>query len=138
MIEPNFGINWQAFAVLANLQSRDGLECSWNGERYTARVMSAPWYNCRERGVVFYLVHLKSRRQANIALFEHRVGDHLCSALWESEATLNPPSLDDFADKFDGSSWTKEWKHGRVSDAADWVYSSLEKFWKDCDKSVAA
>lgn len=27
MIEPNFGINWQAMAILANLQSRDGLEC---------------------------------------------------------------------------------------------------------------
>lgn len=136
MIEPNFGINWQSLAVLANLQSRDGLECSWNGDRYAARVMTAPWYNCRERGVVFYLWHLKTHRQVNVAVFEHRVGDHLCAALWESEITLNPPTLDDLPNDFEECNWTKEWKHGKVSEAADWIYSSLEVFWKNCEMAA--
>lgn len=138
MIESNFGINWQALAVLANLQSRDGLECSWNGERYKARVESAPWYNCRERGVVFYLKHLKSGRQVNVAVFEHRVGDHLCAAEWESDFTLNPPGLADLPeDTFNGGNWTCRWDHGQVSDAAEWVYSRLERFWTGCEKAAA-
>jgi hypothetical protein len=137
MIESNFGINWQALAVLANLQSRDGLECSWDGGRYRARVESAPWYNGRERGVVFYLLH-PSGRQLNLAVFEHRVGDHICGAEWEG-ATLNPPTFHDLPEgRFDGSAWSEDWAHGSVCEAAEWVYGRLEKFWKSCERKAVA
>lgn len=132
MIEPNFGINWQAMAILANLQSRDGLECSWDGERCAARVEHAPWYNGRERGVVFYMRH--EGRQINLAVFEHRVGDHICGAEWEG-LTFNPPTLHDLPEgKFDGAEWTVEWPHGSVVEAAQWVYDRLESHWKSCEK----
>lgn len=144
MIEHNFGINWQAMAVLAELQSRDGLECSWDGERCRARVEHAPWYNGRERGVVFYMRH--RGRQINLAVFEHRVGDHICGAEWEG-VTLNPPTLNDLPEgKFDGPpnmftagrQWTTEFPYGSVAKAAQWVYDRLEAHWKDCEKSEAA
>lgn len=132
MIESNFGINWQALAVLANLQSRDGLESSWSGERYNARVESAPWYNGRERGVVFYLRH-PSGRQVNLAVFEHRVGDHICAAEWEG-VTFNPPVINDLPDSFDGADWSEDWPHGSIVEAADWVYKRLERFWTACER----
>ena len=131
MIESNFGINWQALAVLANLQSRDGLECSWDGSRCRARVESAPWYNGRERGVVFYMRH-PSGRQVNLAVFEHRVGDHICAAEWEC-LTLNPPTFNDLPEEFDGSDWTMDWPHGSIVEAADWVYERLEAHWESCE-----
>lgn len=136
MIESNFGINWQALAVLANLQSRDGLESSWDGERYAARVQAAPWYNGRERGVVFYLRH-DSGSQLNIAVFEHRVGEHMCAAEWDA-LTFNPPTLKDLPGKFDGSNWTEEWDYGSVVHVADWVYDRFEKFWVSRKKKVAS
>lgn len=137
MIENNFGINWQALAVLSNLQSRDGLESSWNGERYEARVQAAPWYNGRERGVVFYLRH-ESGHQLNIAVFEHRIGEHICAAEWDG-LTFNPPTLNDMPKgKFDGSNWTEEWDYGVVSHVADWVYDRFEKFWTARKKKAVA
>ena len=131
----NFGIGPQPTSVLAFLEARDGLECSWNGERYAARVQVAPWYNCRETGIVVYLHHIKSGRQINIAVFEHRVGDHICAAKWEGEITVNPPVLDDLPEEtYNEGSWTKTWANGEVSEAADWVYEELEKFWESCEK----
>ena len=135
MIEPNFGINWQALSVLANLQSRDGLECSWKDGRYRAMVMSAPWYNGRERGVVFYLQHLASARQVNIAVFEHRVGDHICATEWEGELTLNPPTLEDVPTGRRNSLFDERWPNGYVADAANWIYDRLERFWSSCESA---
>jgi hypothetical protein len=135
MIEKNFGIGAQAIAILAFLENRDGLECSWNGERYCAMVRSAPWYNCRERGIVVYLQHRD--RQINIAFFEHRVADRIYAALWESDSTINPPSLNDLpGETYNEGNWTENWSHGEVSQAADWVYARLEEFWEDCEENA--
>jgi hypothetical protein len=138
LVNPNFGIGSQALAVMAYFNAHDGIEPSWNNGRYCAEVNAAPWYNGRERGIVFYLRDLRHQHQLNIAVYEHRNTDSICAVRWKGY-TFNPPGLADipegtYQDKWDTAhdvSW------GEAHSMAQWVYEQFCEFWKEhSNKSV--
>lgn len=139
MIDVNFGINHQAMAVMQYMRMFSGIESSWSKENkaYMADVEVAPWYNGRERGVVFSLKDRSYRRQLNIAVFEHRNSDQICAVMFEAY-TFNPPTLADvpagvYESKGDVS---KSFGFGRAADMAQWVYDQLEAFWVEANATA--
>lgn len=130
----NFGINAQALAVMAYLGNRDGIESSWNKEasNYMAEVRAAPFYNGRERGIVFYMTNARGK-QLNIVVYEHRNTDQICAIRWEKNTYINPPNLNDLGeDVFPTShSYTESWKYGEAHLAADWIYEEFNNYWDE-------
>jgi len=132
MIDVNFGINYQAMAVMQHMRNYSGIEPSWSKENkaYMADVEVAPWYNGRERGVVFYMRSQDFSKQLNIAVFEHRNSDQIHALMFEG-VTFNPPTLGDepggiYKSKYDTA---KVIIAVRAGDMAQWVYEQLEAFW---------
>jgi hypothetical protein len=128
------GANYQARAVLAYLESRDGLENSWSEllKEYVAHPKVSRWENCREQGYVVWLYSPKLNKQINIAFFEHRNSDAICAVEWY-QTTLNAPTIetaqfgdDAYKDKYDTSF---DVGYGEAGKMADWIYSRLEEFW---------
>lgn len=132
MIDMNFGINPQAMAVMQYMRVFSGIEPSWSKETksYRAEITVAPWYNGRERGVVFSLKDRSYRRQLNIAVFEHRNSDQICAVMFEAY-TFDPPTLADASES--KGNVGKVFGHGRAADMAQWVYDQLEAFWVETD-----
>lgn len=130
----NFDINPQALAVMAYLGTYDGIEASYcPGAGYLAHVRAAPWYNGRERGIVFYMQDVKGE-QLNIAVYEHRNSDQICALMWV-KTYINPPSLatlpeDVFKDKYD---YTESWNYGEAVLASRWIIKKFNDFWKGVD-----
>jgi hypothetical protein len=124
----------QAKAILAFLNAMEGIESSYDGDKFTATPTVARWENCREQGYVICLRSLDFSRQLNIAFFEHRNSDDLCAIKWE-QTTLNSPTIDtaDFngecycGGKYDVS---KSLPHGQIYEMAAWIKKELEKFWQ--------
>ena len=133
------GANYQARAVLAFLQSHDGIEESWDDEfkRYGAEIEIGRWENCREQGYVLSLRSKDYSRQMNIAFFEHRNSDRICAILWEQE-TINSPTIGtaEFGDVYK-TNWdtSHEEKYGNISQMSDWIWEQLENFWIETSKS---
>lgn len=131
LVDTNFGIGAQAMAVMSYLNSKDGIEPSWEGGRYLAEVKCAPWYNGRERGIVFYMRNHNHAHQINIAVFEHRNSDSICTILWEGYSGINPPTLTDIPEGVYQDKWdtTSSFEPGRADLAAEWIYEQLTAFW---------
>lgn len=132
LVNTNFGIGAQALAVLSYINSYDGVESSWDNGKYHAEVNAAPWYNGRERGIVFYMRDRSYKHQLNIAVYEHRNSDAICAVRWVGQ-TFNPPTLADipagtYQDKWDTA---KDFNYGQANDMAHWVYDEFCEFWKE-------
>ena len=124
------GANPQAQAVLAYLRHRDGIEPSWNGNKYEAEPQVDRWHNCREQG---YVISLRGQKtQLNIAFFEHRNSDAICAVKWEG-FTLNPPTIDDIPSThpFSQSKWDTDFDVAgeHPAEMAEWIYSQMVEFW---------
>lgn len=126
----NFGIQPQAMAVMAYLGNYDGIEPSWKDGRYHARVEAAPWYNGRERGIVFYMSN-PSGKQLNIAVYEHRNTDSICALMWEQNTYINPPTLQELPEGVFESKWdySQSWNYGDPSATANWIYEQFCDHW---------
>jgi hypothetical protein len=142
MLNKNYGIGAAALAVQSYIESRDGIEPSWNKERgrYDAEPRVAPWYNGRERGIVIYMNNHNHTDQINIAIYEHRNSDNICALMWRQKTYINPPCLatlpeDVFKDKWDV---TESWSYYKAVDAASWVVEQLEEFWTESVNPDAA
>jgi len=128
------GANYQAQAVLAYLQGRDGIEPSWSTEfrRYMADPKVSRWENCREQGYVVWMRGRKGK-QVNIAFFEHRNIDNICAVMWEQD-TVNAPTIDTmvaanvYSDKWDVSHSVK---HGECLAMAEWIIEQLNAAWAE-------
>ena len=129
----NDGANPQARAVLAYLQTREGLEESWDKEqkRYIAYPKINRWQNCREQGYIITMRSFLYDRQINIAFFEHRNSDAICAIKWE-QSTINSPTID--TAEFGGIYKNKDdvsflVGYGEVVKMADWIHEQLVSFW---------
>lgn len=133
LVDFTFNINHQALAVGHLLNGWDGIESSWDGNRYRARIETAPWYNGRERGLVMVLRDdaWKCKKVCVAVVYEHRNSDSVCVVNWEAErGYLNPPTLEDtpdgvYKDKWDTSA---SFKYPGCQQAADYIYDVFEKF----------
>jgi hypothetical protein len=123
------GANHQARAVLAYLESRDGLENSWSDHfgEYIACPKVSRWENFREQGYVVWLYSPDLNKQINIAFFEHRNSDVICAVEWY-QTTLNAPTIETAQL---GDAYNTSFEYGKASKMADWIYSRLEKFWAE-------
>jgi hypothetical protein len=140
LVDSTFGIGSQALAVMSYLNAHDGIESSrcTNTNKYLAELNAAPWYNGRERGIVFYLRSEDYVKQINIAVFEHRNSDAICALLWTGR-TFNPPTLSDVPDGVYKDKWdvTHEVTYGYAANMAEWIYYQLDNFWTEhAKKSV--
>jgi len=132
------GAGSQARAVLAYIQSYEGIENSFDSDKnqFVARPTIARWENCREQGYVISMNSHDYTRQINIAFFEHRNNDNIVSVKWE-QVTLNSPNINTaefgniYKTKYDVSC-TKP--YGKASEMADWIIHKLEKFWVNTKK----
>ena len=137
MIDHTMRIHPSARAVAALLDNHDGIEASWDdkNKHYRAVIEMAPWYNGRERGLVFVLRDddWKIRETVVAVVFEHRNSDKICVLHWEHEHNyLNPPTLDDvpkgiYKDKYDVSA---SFAHDEHEKAATYIYDLFNKFCK--------
>jgi hypothetical protein len=135
LTDPNFGIGGQALAVLAYFNSNDGIESSWDDHRYRAEVGAAPWYNGRERGIVFYLRDRAFKHQLNIAVYEHRNSDSISAVRWQGN-TFNPPTLADIPEGTYQNKWdtAHDVAWGQAHLMAKWVYDQFDEFWTEHSK----
>jgi len=127
------GANYQAQAVLACLRRWDGIEESYSKDRgkYLAEPMASRWHNCREQGYIITLTNHRHSNQINIVFYEHRNHDGICILQWESQCTINPPTLrdlpaDTYKDKYD---YAKDFDFMQIKEASDYIYQELTKFW---------
>jgi hypothetical protein len=135
LVDPNFDIGAQALAVMSYFNSHDGIEPSWENGRYRAEVKAAPWYNGRERGIVFYMRTASYKNQLNIAVYEHRNTDTICALRWQGN-TFNPPTLADipagtYQDKWDTA---KDFGYGQAQEMAQWLYNEFCNYWQEHSK----
>jgi hypothetical protein len=138
-IVPNYGIHATALAVAALLENMLIGE-SWNAEtrQYDAELRSAPWYNGRERGIVFYMRDLQHTTQINIAVYEHRRSDHIEISLWYGK-TFNPPTLQDYIGLAENGSPGESimFAYNEHHRAMGWIFDQLTQFWKEHHVSVS-
>tara|TARA_B100000809_G_C14765198_1_gene397324 strand:- start:54 stop:497 length:444 start_codon:yes stop_codon:yes gene_type:complete len=127
------GADHQARATLMFLQRNGGnIEESWNDEwkRYDAEIQVGRWENSREQG---YVVSLRNKKleQLNIAFFEHRNTDDICSVKWQ-QVCMNTPTIDSakfgdvYKDKYDTSHSVG---YGKAYEMAEWIIKQLTEHW---------
>lgn len=133
------GANAQARAVLAYLSNKE----PFYGMDELQKVICGPevdrWHNCREQGYVVRIRSFDSKRQLNIAFFEHRNSDDICAVEFEA-LTLNPATIADIPEdcpymksKYNVS---KSVEYGRVTEMADWIFERIKNFWEDTKPKV--
>lgn len=126
LVQPNFGINKQALGVL-KLLKKVKIEDDPLISRHTA-----PWYNGREKGIVFTINNYKKHKALHIAVFEHRNSDELCALKWEEDIRLNPPTIDSSADlAYKGQDKyynSHSVAYQQYQAMADWVEENLKEF----------
>lgn len=121
LIDPLMGINHQAWSVLHYLGSQT-LEVPQVG-----LFVTAPWYNGREQGfVITYLPRSRKIKNLNIAFYEYRNSDSICSLRWESDkGYLNPPTIESDGDAaYHGKDkWHSAFSAecGEIGKIADWI-----------------
>ena len=126
------GANYQSRATLMFLQRDASIEESWNKEykTYDAEIKVSRWENCREQGYVVSLRN-KKREQLNIAFFEHRNSDSICSIKWKQES-INTLTIDNakfgdvYKDKYDTSHSVE---YGKAYEMAEWIIKELTEHW---------
>jgi hypothetical protein len=126
------GANYQSRATLMFLQRDANIEESWNKEykTYDAEIKVSRWENCREQGYVVSLRN-KKREQLNIAFFEHRNSDSICSIKWKQES-INTLTIDNakfgdvYKDKYDTSHSVE---YGKAYEMAEWIIKELTEHW---------
>ncbi len=123
----DFSLNPQALAVLHLVAGHD-TDCD------TYRVETSPWYNGRERGIVFSCApnDFKVNMQ-HIAVFEHRNSDRLCALKWTEAFAMNPPTLESSGhlaystnNKFDDIVFSVG--YGKIGKMASWVIEQMEEY----------
>lgn len=132
----NDGANRQARAVLCFLD--DAIESSWNEERsdYDCHPDVGRWENCREQGYVVRLRSKKAGRQLNIAFFEHRNSDSICTIRWEQHS-INSLTIDSakfgnvYATKWDTSA---SFGYGEIIEAAKWINDQMQEWYDEAAK----
>jgi hypothetical protein len=128
----NDGACSSARAVLA-LISDFNIEDSYNNDRrnYDADINVSRWQNCREQGYVLTLRSKDYSKQLNIAFFEHRNSDSICTVEWE-QVTTNAPTIDtaEFGEKYK-TKWDTDFvcKYDEHYEMAQHIKESLTKFW---------
>jgi hypothetical protein len=126
------GANASARAVLALLQSRDGINESWNEARKNCDAVPEVdrWHNCREQGYIISLKGPDYRNQLNIVFYEHRNSDGICALMWE-QTSLNPINLATIKEGvFNSSSdYTYSVNHNEITEMAAWIMKQLTQFW---------
>lgn len=131
------GANSQARATLAYLQGYIGIDSSYSTERHAflAEPLVFRWHNCREQGYVVSMRSRMSRRQINIAWYEHRNSDSICAVQWEQHTVHgNPPTLGEMLDanvmkdKYDVSHSVN---YGCSQQMAAWIFERLTAFWDE-------
>ena len=130
------GANRQSQAVLAIFQYLlgDGIEDSWDGEEYEAKIDVARWENCREQGYILTMRSKNRAKQFNAIFFEHRNSDGICAVKWTQRPTLNTPTIntadfgDIYKDKWDTSKCVP---YGQVLEMAEWLINEFTKFWNN-------
>jgi hypothetical protein len=142
LVHSNFGIGSQSLAVMCYLNEYDGIESSWclQNKKYLAQLEAAPWYNGRERGIVFYMRSADYANQLNIAVFEHRNSDSICALMWQGR-TFNPPTLADVPEDVYKDKWdiSHQMAYGEAAAMAQWIYNRCNDFWTEyCAKSAVA
>lgn len=129
LVHPDFNVGKQARAVLKALKhariENDPLV-------YTR---TAPWYNGRERGVLFTVESYAKRKSRHVAVFEHRNSDDLHALVWEEDLSLNPPTIDSSAEKAykgqDKYYHDHMVQHGEAEKMAKWVKDQMLNFIKE-------
>jgi len=126
------GANYQSRATLMFLQRDASIEESWNKEykTYDAEIKVARWENCREQGYVVTLRN-KNREQLNIAFFEHRNSDSICSIKWQQES-INTLTIDNakFGDVYKDKYYTSHSvEYGKAFEMAEWIIKELTEHW---------
>ena len=103
LVDPTFGISFQALAVMHALQT-------YNFEVDSlANASTTPWYNGRECGLCISLSRQDEERetsgfakykQLNITFGEERRSDSIFVDAWVTPPTyINPPTVADFTDE---------------------------------------
>lgn len=126
------GANRNAQAVLALLQYclGDGIESSYKDGRYQAEIEIARWSNGREQGYIAYLRN-DAGSTLNIAWYEHRNSDDICSLAWEQTPHPNPITIntirpDVFVSKDD---YTHSVSYDQAYEMARWIYGQFVQHW---------
>jgi len=136
IIDRNFGINYQAMAVLSYLEGMEPDFADYeNG--YKVNFKTVPWYNGRESGFcVSMQEQLYKGNWIHIAVFEHRNSDSICALVWETKTSYwNHPLEDEniFDAAYKGTSKYDvafSVSPGEIGAMADFVYAQLSKFYK--------
>jgi len=93
---------------------------------------TSPWYNGRERGMVFTLGIPEICKSMNIVVFEHRNGGGLCGYAWITDSAyyLNPPSLNDSLDRIYEDEETISFfcSENEINEMAERIYDTFSEF----------
>jgi len=134
--DPTFELNHQALAVLHYLAGIEPNFAEYKDGRYDFDAETKPWYNGRERGFILSTEPSWAKEPClNIAVFEHRNSDQICTLKWETQRPYrNYP--DEKALKLaypsDGK-WdvAATFDCGKIGECAEWIYNELKNFYKE-------
>lgn len=129
LVDLTFGIDAQAMSVAYLLSKRES--------EVIDIANTAPWYNGRERGVVFTFSRYNAggRKVLNIAVFEHRNSDALCALKWFSGPDINPPNMTTHGEEAyhggDKYNVAHQVKYGQIVEMVQWIVEQIESDWEE-------
>lgn len=119
LVDTTLGIKSQAYAILHCLVDRyidlKGLY-----------PQTAAWYNGREKGIVIFMHSWSANKQINISFGDHRNSDSIFVDVWETEGTMNPPTVKDFTEE----AYTNRRYFGymEILPAVEYIIESAQKY----------
>lgn len=137
----SFALNPQALAVGTMLAHRppDFAEYDKEFRKYNVHIETKPWYNGRERGLVFVMQPsaFGPGKTLYLAVYEHRCSDAICIQEWVEDGTpFNEVSLETrraaLGEEADNQVWqnAKSFPWGAIGKAADYVYKRMERHYQ--------
>lgn len=130
LVDLQLGLNCQAWAVAHLLNSIEPLI-----ENPIIIISTSPWYNDRERGLVFTVTDFSAGICQHIAVYEHRNSDCICALKWIERSEMNPPTLRSSGKLayHGGNKWdtAKSVQYGCVGEMSKWVSGAMNKFIED-------
>ena len=133
IVDPTFGINNQAIAVLSFMEN---FTPDFVGSIFNVRFETKPWYNGREKGIVISMI-VNFNKTIHIAFFEHRNSDRLCCLKWITDTPYYNHPLDD-SDVYtkaykngDKYSVDASFNYGGILPCAEFIYDEFEDFYND-------